>query len=90
MSTYTVGLFISNFNSTVDNSSPNVTIKVHTRPDQVQNTGTALNYTRTILNILSKYTDVSYEDLGINKLDLVAVPHFVFGAMENWGLITFQ
>lgn len=64
-------------------------INIHSRPDQVQYTDTAIQYSRDLVDALSQWTGISYEELGISKLDLVAVP-FVSRDMENWGLITFQ
>jgi len=34
-----------------------------------------------------EYFDITYP---MTKLDLIAVPDFAFGAMENWGAITFR
>lgn len=41
----------------------------------------------TMVNFLEDYLNVSFP---VEKLDLVAIPEFGFGAMENWGLITFR
>lgn len=36
---------------------------------------------------MENYTGIPY---ALDKLDQVAVPDFYFGAMENWGLITYR
>jgi alanyl aminopeptidase len=47
----------------------------------------ALEHTPEILNALEQYTGIPYP---YDKLDIVAVPDFDAGAMENAGLITFR
>ena len=40
-----------------------------------------------LLNFYEKYFDIPFP---LEKMDLLAVPSFGPGAMENWGLITFR
>lgn len=89
MSTYLIAFVISNFEKTCDNST-DVSVNVYSRPNQVNNTGTAIRYAKMLVGALGNWTRIKYEDLGIPKLDLVAIPYFTSEAMENWGLITFE
>ncbi len=47
----------------------------------------SLNHTGRVLQILEEYVGIPYP---FRKLDIVAVPRFGGGAMENVGLITFR
>jgi tricorn protease interacting factor F2/3 len=47
----------------------------------------ALQFTADALHFFEQYTNVSYP---LPKLDLLAIPDFAAGAMENWGAITFR
>ncbi len=47
----------------------------------------ALEVARAGLEELERYYRIPYP---LPKLDLIAVPEFPFGAMENWGAITFR
>jgi tricorn protease interacting factor F2/3 len=47
----------------------------------------ALEVARASLEELERYYRIPYP---LPKLDLIAVPEFPFGAMENWGAITFR
>ncbi len=47
----------------------------------------ALQHTQEILEILEEYFQIPYP---YDKLDLIAVPDFTFGAMENAGAITYR
>ncbi len=47
----------------------------------------ALDVALTTLSFFSDYFGTPY---ALPKCDLVAIPDFAAGAMENWGLITFR
>ncbi|MFW6081959.1 MAG: M1 family metallopeptidase [Desulfosalsimonas sp.] len=47
----------------------------------------SLAFARKALNYCEDYFQIPYP---LQKMDLIAVPDFAFGAMENWGAITFR
>uniref|UniRef100_A0A3Q1EKQ9 Aminopeptidase n=1 Tax=Acanthochromis polyacanthus TaxID=80966 RepID=A0A3Q1EKQ9_9TELE len=47
----------------------------------------ALNVTGPVLDFFQSYYNISYP---LNKSDQIALPDFYFGAMENWGLVTYR
>ncbi|KAF7991209.1 hypothetical protein HCN44_002771 [Aphidius gifuensis] len=42
------------------------------------------------IKIIQWYTNIFKIDYPLPKLDMAAIPDFVSGAMENWGLITYR
>lgn len=91
MSTYLVAYVLSDFQSleTSYKSKDNVTkpIKIWTRPELIGKAKYALAITPKLLDY---YEDVFGVPYALDKLDLIAIPDFSSGAMENWGLITFR
>jgi len=47
----------------------------------------ALHFASETLRNMEQWTGIAYP---LEKLDLIAVPDFVFGAMENWGAMLFR
>ncbi len=47
----------------------------------------ALKYGQKLLELYESYFEIPYP---LPKLDLIAIPDFAAGAMENWGAITFR
>jgi len=86
MSTYLVAFIVSNFKS-ISKSNKGIDISVYARPEQIQSTEYALEVATKILRFYESTYDIPYP---LPKLDLVAIPDFEAGAMENWGLITFR
>ncbi|KAL6621949.1 peptidase family M1-domain-containing protein [Neocallimastix sp. 'constans'] len=85
MSTYLVAFVVSDFKCVSDKYN-SIDINVYSRPDQIENTKYALDITIKILKFYENLYRIPYS---LPKLDLIAIPKFSFGAMENWGLITF-
>lgn len=82
MSTYLVAFVISEFESRERNISA-----VWTRPSYIEQTNYALDISIAALELLSNKFSQRYQ---LPKLDMVAVPDFAAGAMENWGLVTYR
>lgn len=91
MSTYLVAYVICEFKSlnTTYLSSDNTVkdIKVWTRPELLQNAKYAAKLAPKLFTFYEKYFGMPY---ALPKMDLVAIPDFSAGAMENWGLSTFR
>lgn len=62
-------------------------VAVWTVPDQLPLGSFALKVTQAVLPFLNDYFDLPCPT---PKLDLVCVPDFAMGAMENWGAIFFR
>ncbi|CAG4917210.1 unnamed protein product [Colias eurytheme] len=91
MSTYLVAYVICDFKYLETNytGKDNVTkiIKIWTQPDFISKAKYALSITP---KLLAFYEDVFGVPYALDKIDLIAIPDFSSGAMENWGLVTFR
>ncbi len=86
MSTYLLYLGVGDFNSILT-TYRNIQIRVLTTPEKIKLAHLALDYTKTFLEFFEDYFRVKYP---LPKLDIIAIPDFAAGAMENWGAITFR
>ncbi|KAG7280925.1 hypothetical protein CRUP_009212 [Coryphaenoides rupestris] len=86
MSTYLVAFVVATFQSVSRNVS-NTLVSVYSVPEKTEHTIYALDTACKLLQFYNAYFDIDYP---LKKLDLVAIPDFLAGAMENWGLITFR
>ncbi|XP_075864317.1 endoplasmic reticulum aminopeptidase 2 isoform X1 [Microcebus murinus] len=87
MSTYLVAYIVCDFKSVSGTTSSGVKVSIYASPDKWSQTHYALQATLKLLDFYEKYFDINYP---LSKLDLIAVPDFGSGAMENWGLITYK
>ncbi|HRV76271.1 MAG TPA: M1 family metallopeptidase, partial [Candidatus Saccharimonadales bacterium] len=86
MSTYLLALIVGELKSK-ENKVDNTLVRVFTTPDKVSSVDFALEFASKSLKFLEEKFGMSYP---LEKLDLVAVPDFDAGGMENWGLLTFR
>ncbi|MDE1162046.1 MAG: M1 family metallopeptidase [Acidobacteriaceae bacterium] len=70
-----------------DGEAEGVAIRVCSTPDKFAYTGYALKAAEHFLGYYNHYFGVKYP---LPKLDLIGVPDFEAGAMENWGCITYR
>ncbi len=64
-----------------------VKLRIVTTPGKSKDGKFALDLTKKFLKYFEEYSNIDYP---LPKLDLIAVPDFEEGAMENWGAITFR
>ncbi|XP_067015218.2 aminopeptidase N [Anabrus simplex] len=86
MSTYLVAVLVSDFGA-LNSTGIDPKFSVLARKGQLKNADYALSIGPQILNYYAEYFGIKYP---LPKLDMVAIPDFAAGAMENWGLITYR
>src|ERR1035437_4082981 len=86
MSTYLVAFLVGDFQCTTG-ASDGVTIRSCATPDKVALTPYALDVAKFVLHYYNNYFGIPYP---LKKLDLIALPDFEAGAMENFGAITYR
>uniref|UniRef100_A0A146LYB5 Aminopeptidase n=3 Tax=Lygus hesperus TaxID=30085 RepID=A0A146LYB5_LYGHE len=82
MSTYLVAFTVSDFEHWSDRS-----FKVWARSQAIDQAKYALKIGPKILKHFEEYFGIAYP---LPKMDMIALPDFAAGAMENWGLITYR
>lgn len=93
MSTYLACIIVSDFASqskTVNGTlqgAEDFEMRVFATSSQIEKVSYALETGVGITEYYINYFDVSYP---LPKLDMAAIPDFVSGAMEHWGLVTYR
>ena len=87
MSTYLLAFLVGDFEWLEQKTSSGVLVRVIAVPGKKEQGRFALDVAIRCLEFYEKYFDIPYP---LNTLDLIAVPDFAAGAMENWGAITFR
>ena len=86
MSTYLLAFVVGDFKCT-SGEQDGVTLRVCTTPDKIALTPFALDVAKFSVHYYDTYFGIHYP---LKKLDLIAIPDFEAGAMENFGAITFR
>lgn len=87
MSTYLLAWVVGKLTYQEAITKDGVIIRAYATPANHHKLGHALNAAVECLEYLNDYFDLPYP---LPKCDLVALPDFSSGAMENWGCITFR
>ncbi|CAJ1068862.1 endoplasmic reticulum aminopeptidase 2 [Xyrichtys novacula] len=87
MSTYLVAFVICDFKSVTATTSSGVQVSVYAAPEKIEQTHYALEVAVKMLDFYEEYFNSNYP---LPKQDLIAIPDFESGAMENWGLTTYR
>ncbi len=87
MSTYLVAFIVGEFIGTKEVMAGNVPIRVWAVPGKERLSIFALDIAQFSVNYFANYYGIPYPG---TKMDLIAIPDFAFGAMENLGAITFR
>lgn len=86
MSTYLVAFLVGDFVCT-SGESDGTPIRACATPDKVEYTKFALSASEFVLHYYNNYFGIKYP---MPKLDMIALPDFEAGAMENFGAITYR
>ena len=86
MSTYLVYFGVGNFDI-LSSKMGNLEVRVISTPGKRQLCALAMDYTKKFVAFYEKYFGIKYP---LPKLDMIAIPDYAAGAMENWGAITFR
>jgi aminopeptidase N/puromycin-sensitive aminopeptidase len=86
MSTYLVAFLVGDF-ACSKGSADGVPIRVCSTPDKIKLTPFALAAAEHFLTYYDHYFGIKYP---MPKLDLIGIPDFEAGAMENFGAITYR
>ncbi|EGC29778.1 hypothetical protein DICPUDRAFT_51094 [Dictyostelium purpureum] len=91
MSSYLVCIVIHQFKSVsqlyIRNDNTTVNVTVWAEDELIDYVNYPLDMAIKSIKFFEEYFDIEYP---LPKMDLVAIPDFAAGAMENWGLLTFR
>jgi puromycin-sensitive aminopeptidase len=87
MSTYLLAWVFGDMKYLEAKTKEGVVVRTYATPDNIEYTRFALDVAVKTLEFYNNYFDIPYP---LPKCDMVALPDFASGAMENWGCITFR
>ncbi|XP_011665938.2 aminopeptidase N isoform X2 [Strongylocentrotus purpuratus] len=87
MPTYLLAFTVGTFDYTENITANGVRFRAWSRPEAVNNTRYALETGSEIITYFEDYFGIPFP---LEKQDMIAVPDFAAGAMENWGLIIYR
>lgn len=87
MSTYLLAFIVGDFEFIESKTKDGVLVRVFVTPGKKHQAKFALDTAVKCLEFYNKYFDIPYP---LPVMDLIAIPDFSHGAMENWGAVTYR
>lgn len=87
MSTYLLAFVYGQLDYLESKTKSGIVVKTYATPQNVKHTKFALDVAVKCLEFYNEYFGIDYP---LPKCDLIALPDFASGAMENWGCVTFR
>ncbi|KAM7490579.1 hypothetical protein LguiA_033500 [Lonicera macranthoides] len=87
MSTYLVAVVVGLFDYVEDHTPDGIKVRVYCQVGKANQGKFALDVAVKTLGLYKEYFAVPYS---LPKLDMIAIPDFAAGAMENYGLVTYR
>lgn len=87
MSTYLLAFVVGDMQYKEATTKRGVQVRTYATPDNTPFTDFALQTAVKCIDFYEEYFGIDYP---LPKCDLIALPDFASGAMENWGCITFR
>lgn len=87
MSTYLLAFMVGEFERITAKTRRGIEVGVCVTPGKLHQTEFALATGRDVLDFYEDYFGIPYP---LPKLDMIAIPNFGSGAMENWGAVTYR
>jgi puromycin-sensitive aminopeptidase len=87
MSTYLLAFIVGDFEHIQGRTKRGVQVRVFVTPGKKHQAKFALSCAIKVLDFYEKYFAIDYP---LPVLDLIAIPDFAAGAMENWGAVTYR
>ena len=87
MSTYLLAFIVGHFEHIETQTKRGLKVRVFTTHGKKHQAKFALSTARKCMEFYEDYFDIAYP---LSTIDLIAIPDFASGAMENWGAVTYR
>ena len=87
MSSYLLAFIVGHFEYIEKKTKEGVLVRVFVTPGKLKQAEFALDVAARTISFYSNYFGIPYP---LPVLDLIAIPDFAAGAMENWGAVTYR
>lgn len=87
MSSYLLAFIVGHFEHIQTTTPEGVLVRVYTTPGKKRQAKFALETAAKVMSFFHHYFGIAYP---LPAMDLIAIPDFANGAMENWGAVTYR